>query len=379
MSDDRDREPPDRALEVSPPPDIAGGTAAIKATIAHVAHGPGLVRGTRALLAMNQPDGFDCPGCAWPEPAAGERPMVEFCENGAKALAEEATARAPTPAFFARHSVAELRRGTTTGSGQQGRLIEPMWLPEGAHALPADRLGRRVRAHRRAPSPPWTDPSRRAFYTSGRTSNEAAFLYQLFVRAFGTNNLPDCSNMCHESSGVALKRGDRHRQGHRHARGLRPRRPDPDHRPEPGHQPPAHADHAAGTRRGAADRSSRSTRCARSGWRASRTRRSRSSCSDGGTPIAAMHLPVRVGGDVALLKGVMKELLDEDGRRDRARASTTTSSRATPRASRRSRRARRRAVGRLVERERGRPRADARRLAALWRGRARSSSAGRWA
>src|SRR6187551_354584 len=128
MSDDREPVPAEHAPEVKPPPAIAGGVDAIKATFAHVKHGPGLVRGTRALLAMNQPDGFDCPGCAWPEPPAGERSTVEFCENGAKALAWEADRARADAAFFARHSVADLAAHDDHWLGQQGRLVEPMWL-----------------------------------------------------------------------------------------------------------------------------------------------------------------------------------------------------------------------------------------------------------
>ncbi|EUA42536.1 molybdopterin oxidoreductase family protein [Mycobacterium xenopi 4042] len=151
---------------------------------------------------MNQRNGFDCPGCAWPEEPGG-RKIAEFCENGAKAVAEEATKRVVTPEFFARHSIADLEARPEYWLSQQGRLTHPMVLRPGddhyrpiswaaAYQLIADEL--------RA----LDDPNQAVFYTSGRTSNEAAFLYQLMARSFGTNNLPDCSNMCHESSGAAL-------------------------------------------------------------------------------------------------------------------------------------------------------------------------------
>ncbi|HXU00743.1 MAG TPA: molybdopterin-dependent oxidoreductase, partial [Polyangia bacterium] len=186
------------------PPVVAGGVGALTATVAHVAHGPGLVRGTRGLLKMNQPDGFDCPGCAWPEPAAGERSLVEFCENGAKALAWEADRARADAAFFAQHAVAELAAADEYWLGQQGRLVEPMWLPEGGSYYQP--IGWEDAFARIAGAIAALDgPEQAVFYTSGRTSNEAAFLYQLFVRELGTNNLPDCSNLCHESSGVALK------------------------------------------------------------------------------------------------------------------------------------------------------------------------------
>jgi molybdopterin-dependent oxidoreductase alpha subunit len=161
----------------------------------------GVVRTAQTLLKINQKDGFDCPGCAWPE--EDKRHKAEFCENGAKAVAEEATKRRVPPSFFAEHSVSELRGWDDYRLGQQGRLTDPMFLAEGSdHYVPVswDRalgiLADELKALK--------DPNEAIFYTSGRTSNEAAFLYQLLVRGLGTNNLPDCSNMCHESSGSAL-------------------------------------------------------------------------------------------------------------------------------------------------------------------------------
>ncbi len=161
----------------------------------------GLSRTLPGLFRVNQPDGFDCPGCAWPE---SDRPhRAEFCENGAKAVAEEATRDRITGEFFARHPVAELAERSEHWLGRQGRLTEPMHLAEGdSHYRPiswSDAYGL-VSEHLNG----LDSPDEAVFYTSGRTSNEAAFAYQLFVRAFGTNNLPDCSNMCHESSGCAL-------------------------------------------------------------------------------------------------------------------------------------------------------------------------------
>ncbi len=149
---------------------------------------------------MNQVDGFDCPGCAWPEPAADERSRFEFCENGAKAMAEETTTRRASPELFARFSIDALRELDDFGLGQLGRLTHPLVL-DGRHYRPIEwaeafaLLARELRA---------AGPAATALYTSGRTSNEAAFVYQLVGRMFGTNNFPDCSNMCHESSGVAM-------------------------------------------------------------------------------------------------------------------------------------------------------------------------------
>src|SRR3954453_21096308 len=153
------------------------------------------------LLRVNQPTGFDCPGCAWPDP--GHAHTAEFCENGAKSVAEEATLRRVDRAFFAEHGIEDLAGRTDYWLGQQGRLTEPMYRPAGSdHYQPIDWDSAFAVIAERLHALPTPDAA--AFYTSGRTSNEAAFLYQLMVRRFGTNNLPDCSNMCHESSGAAL-------------------------------------------------------------------------------------------------------------------------------------------------------------------------------
>ncbi len=162
--------------------------------------GVGRTAGTLRLL--NQREGFDCPGCAWPE-SQEHRKVAEFCENGAKAVAEEATRRRVGSEFFAEHSVAALAERTDYWLGQQGRITEPVVLWPGAEHYEVISWGdafELVAGHLRG----LADPDEAVFYTSGRTSNEAAFLYQLLVRSFGTNNLPDCSNMCHESSGAAL-------------------------------------------------------------------------------------------------------------------------------------------------------------------------------
>ncbi len=161
----------------------------------------GVVRSLRLLPVVNKPGGVDCPGCAWPDPAHSH--IAEFCENGAKAIAEEATLRRVDRDFFAAHSVADLAEKSDHWLGSQGRLVEPMWLrPGGTHYEPISWAAAfdLIADHLRT----LADPDRAIFYTSGRTSNEAAYLYQLFIRMYGTNNLPDCSNMCHESSGAAL-------------------------------------------------------------------------------------------------------------------------------------------------------------------------------
>ena len=182
------------------------------------------------------------------------------------------------PAFFAEHSIASLAGETDYWLGQQGRLTTPMHRPPGATTTSRSTGTPRSPASARR-SPRWRRRTAAVFYTSGRTSNEAAFVYQLFVRALGTNNLPDCSNMCHESSGVALGRDDRHRQGHGDARRHPRRRADPRRRPEPGHQPPADARRRWSRPSATARPSSRSTRCRRPGCWRSATRSASAACS----------------------------------------------------------------------------------------------------
>jgi molybdopterin-dependent oxidoreductase alpha subunit len=194
-------DPVQDAPQVTEPQHAAAGLPAIGHTLRMAHQQMGVKRTALTLLSVNQKDGFDCPGCAWPEPE--HRHRAEFCENGAKAVAEEATLRRVTPEFFAAHSVADLAGRSGYWLGQQGRLTHPMYLPEGGdHYEPVtwerafDIVAEEIDG--------LSSPDEAVFYTSGRTSNEAAFLYQLFARELGTNNLPDCSNMCHESSGSAL-------------------------------------------------------------------------------------------------------------------------------------------------------------------------------
>jgi molybdopterin-dependent oxidoreductase alpha subunit len=190
-------------IKLTEPKDVAAGIPAVISSIKHVFAEMDPIRGTKALLKMNQKDGFDCPGCAWPDPDDERSPIAEYCENGAKAIAEEATTKALWASFFAEHSISELSQLNDYEIGKKGRVAQPMYLPEGGiHYQPIawenafNLIAKNLNELQ--------TPDDGIFYTSGRTSNEAAFLYQLFVREFGTNNLPDCSNMCHESSGVAL-------------------------------------------------------------------------------------------------------------------------------------------------------------------------------
>jgi len=198
---------------ISTPPSTAGGTPAIVSTLKHGLSQMGPFRTLKTLSTINQVDGFDCPGCAWPDPppklpsgggaGEGHRSAAEFCENGAKAVAEEATLARITADLFAKHTVQDLAEQSDHWLGKCGRLTEPMVLRPGqSHYEPIDWPDAfdLIAHHLHA----LESPDEAVFYTSGRTSNEAAFLYQLFVRKFGTNNLPDCSNMCHESSGAAM-------------------------------------------------------------------------------------------------------------------------------------------------------------------------------
>jgi molybdopterin-dependent oxidoreductase alpha subunit len=189
-------------VQIKPIARVAGGVPSVIAAAKTAWKEMGLTRGVRTLLKLNQQNGFDCPGCAWPEPD-GARSHAEFCENGAKHVADEATKKRVTPEFFQKWSVADLAAKSDYWLGKQGRITHPVVFRRAAtnyeviswneaFALIAGELNS------------LSHPDEAIFYTSGRTSNEAAFLYQLFVRQFGTNNLPDCSNMCHESSGSAL-------------------------------------------------------------------------------------------------------------------------------------------------------------------------------
>ncbi|MEO1435356.1 MAG: FdhF/YdeP family oxidoreductase [Bacteroidota bacterium] len=183
--------------------EVAGGFPAIRSSLGHALSEMNLSHCSKTLFSVNQMNGFDCPGCAWPDPDDHRSGLGEYCENGVKAIAEEATTKRITRTFFENHSIDELASWSDYQIGKAGRLTEPMVLHPGQqHYEPISwvdafgLIGQQLNA--------LDSPNEAIFYTSGRTSNEAAFLYQLFVRQFGTNNLPDCSNMCHESSGVAL-------------------------------------------------------------------------------------------------------------------------------------------------------------------------------
>ena len=189
-------------LKISEPYSYAGGTKALKVALSHMRKEVGLMKSIKTLNRMNQKEGFDCPGCAWADPEEPSK-LGEYCENGAKAIAEEATFERVDREFFKRYSVEEISRWDDFKIGKSGRITEPFILrPGSVHYEPIqwdeayEIIAKELHELR--------SPDEAIFYTSGRSSNEAAFLYGLFARRFGTNNMPDCSNMCHESSGVAL-------------------------------------------------------------------------------------------------------------------------------------------------------------------------------
>ena len=191
-------------LTATGPKKWAAGIPAVVAALSDIIEEGIPLRGTGALFVMNQKGGFDCSSCAWPDPDHDRSPVGEYCENGAKALAEEATTKTVTPAFFAQNSVFDLAKLTDYEIGKKGRITEPMYLPKGgSHYQPIswDDAFTKIGTHLNA----LETADEAIFYTSGRTSNETSFLYQLFAKEFGTNNMPDCSNMCHETSGSALK------------------------------------------------------------------------------------------------------------------------------------------------------------------------------
>ncbi len=295
---------------VSPPREVAGGLPAIVSTMKHSLGQMGVTRTARTLRSLNQKGGFDCPSCAWPDPE-GARSVAEFCENGAKAVADEATTARITPEFFRTHGIEQLGEQSDLWLGQQGRLTAPMVLRgdrshyepiswDDAFALVAGELQGLA------------SPNEAVFYTSGRTSNEAAFLYQLFARQFGTNNMPDCSNMCHESSGSAL--------GPTIGIGKGTVRLDDFPRAQaiflfgqnPGTNHPRMLTALREAKRAGATIVSVNPLAEADLKRFQHPQDVLDMLPGGGTALADLFLPVRIHGDMALLQGVMKEMLEEE-------------------------------------------------------------------
>jgi len=289
----------------------AAGLYSIYETVKRGVREMGVGNSFRTLLKVNQTNGFDCPSCAWPDPDS-HRKTAEFCENGAKAVASEATKERITPEFFASHSVSALLEQSDRWYEQQGRLTYPMWRPAGSdHYQPIewdaafDLIARELAA--------LDSPNEAAFYTSGRASNEAAFLYGLFARQFGTNNLPDCSNLCHESSGTGLSESIGIGKAtvkiedfsHADAIFVIGQNPGTCH-------PRMLSELQKAARNGCQIVSVNPL--AETGMIRFKNPQEPLSLLGAGTAIASLFLPVRINGDVALLKGIMKEMLAEDRR-----------------------------------------------------------------
>ncbi len=310
-------EPPSDSADVrvTAAAQAAGGLSAIRETIKHVQKHTGLRRGIKALLQVNQPAGFDCPGCAWPDPrddASGGHSAIEFCENGAKAVAWEATTKCIGADFFAQHSLAALSERSDYWLGQAGRMSEPLWCPPGhSHYQP---ISYEAAFARIADTLCTLDsPDQAAFYTSGRTSNEAAFLYQLFVRLFGTNNLPDCSDLCHESSGVAMREALGVGKGTVQLEDFALC----DAIFIIGQNPGTNHPRMLSTLQAAAERGSAIVSInplAEAALTRFAHPQNPLDLLGSGTAISRLHLPVRLNGDAALFKGMMKELLAEEKR-----------------------------------------------------------------
>jgi molybdopterin-dependent oxidoreductase alpha subunit len=296
-------------ITVSEPKEWAAGIPAVLSAYKNTTLKAGALKGTRLLFELNQIEGFDCPGCAWPDPL-GKKATFEFCENGAKAVADEATNKKVTADFFAQHSIAELRTKSDRWLNSQGRLMAPMWLAPGkdnyqpiswqdAFSLIAEQLNI------------LDSPDQAAFYTSGRTGNEAAFLYQLFVRKFGTNNLPDCSNMCHESTGIGLDETIGIGKGsisledleHSEAIFIFGQNPGSNH-------PRMLGSLQAAKRQGA--KIVAINPLDETGLKRFKNPQEVSGVIGNGTTLRDLYLPVKINGDAALLKGLCKALIAWD-------------------------------------------------------------------
>ncbi|PWT91564.1 MAG: hypothetical protein C5B55_07925, partial [Blastocatellia bacterium] len=291
----------------------AGGVTAIVTTLKTISSEMGLIRGSRTLLKINQVGGVDCPGCAWPE-GDDERSHFEFCENGAKHVADEATTKRVTPEFFRQWSIADLSLQSDQWLNSQGRLTYPMVRRRGTtHYEPIewDSAFELIATELNS----LNYPDQAVFYTSGRTSNEAAFLYQLFARMFGTNNLPDCSNMCHESSGAALSetigigKGTVTLEDFDHAEAIFVigQNPGTNH-------PRMLTSLERAKRRGC--KLVHINPLPEVGMTRFKHPQDVIGLLTRGTPLADLFLQVLINGDVALLKGLMKAVLAEEGALD---------------------------------------------------------------
>jgi molybdopterin-dependent oxidoreductase alpha subunit len=280
----------------------AAGIPAVSSSAIHGITKMGLRKTVKTLTMVNQQEGFDCPGCAWPDP--DHRTTFEFCENGAKAVADEAMKAHITPQFFQQHSIQSLSELSDYELNRKGRLAHPVYLPEGAshyESISWDDAFELIANKLNATS----SPNNSVFYTSGRTSNEAAFLYQAFVRAYGTNNLPDCSNMCHESSGkglgqtIGIGKGTVTLEDFNHSDVIM----------VIGQNPGTNHPRMLTALRDAKKNGARIIHVnplPEAGLMAFKHPQDYMKGDVRSTTLADIHLPVRIGGDAALLKGLMK-------------------------------------------------------------------------
>ena len=301
-------QPPEEStpVQITPIGKVAGGVPAIIEATKSAWGEMGPIRGTRTLLKLNQMGGFDCPGCAWPEPD-DERSHAEFCENGAKHVADEATTKRITPEFFKQWGIADLSYQSDYWLGKQGRITQPMMLRSNSthyELIDWDEAFRLVARELNS----LAAPDEAIFYTSGRTSNEAAFLYQLFVRQFGTNNLPDCSNMCHESSGTALSETIGVGKGTVMLEDFEVAQAIFVIGQNPGTNHPRMLTSLQKAKRNGC-KIVHINPLPETGMTRFKHPQEVSGWLGKGTPLADLFLQVRINGDVALLKGIMKEIL----------------------------------------------------------------------
>ena len=299
--------PPDRTgLRLSKVKNTAAGIPAAVSSLNHGIRKMGVKKTVRSLLMVNQKEGFDCPGCAWPDPE--HRTSFEFCENGAKAVADEAMKANVDASFFQKYSITDLLKKSDFWLNNQGRISQPMIRNEGSnHYQPIDwnEAFDLVAQHIQS----MEDPERGVYYTSGRTSNEAAFLYQALVRALGTNNMPDCSNMCHESSGKALTetigigKGTVHLEDFNHA----------DLILVIGQNPGTNHPRMLTALRDAKKKGAKIISInplPETGLKRFKHPQDYMNADFQSTQLANLFVPVRIGGDAALLKGIMKTLVE---------------------------------------------------------------------
>ena len=294
------------ALKISEPKESAAGIEAVLSSLKHAHREMGLVSGISLLGNLNQKDGFSCSGCAWPDPKERSS-FAEYCENGAKALAEEATRKALDAEFFRQHSVKELASWSDLRIGKSGRLTQPLIKRSGSsHYEPLTwaQAFEGIATHLKK----LDAPDEAVFYTSGRTSNEAAFLYQLFVRMLGTNNLPDCSNLCHESSGVALSETLGIGKGSVTLEDFEKAELILVAGQNPGTNHPRMLSALERAKKNGCHIVSINP-LPEAGLKRFKNPQRLSGYIGGGTQLADMHLPVKINGDVPLLKGMLKCLM----------------------------------------------------------------------